>query len=129
MKRKAVKAQIRRIKKLGDKWLTPMGLKWWSIEHRFNASRKPFRHEGDRETVMKTTTAWQYRRAWIDFNVPLIATLSDHEVEHDYVHELCHILVEEMRGNPSDEQMHCERAVDSLADAFMWTREWDKGAR
>jgi len=44
-------------------------------------------------------------------------TMDGDEIERAVVHELCHILVNEMR---EDEIHHEERVVTGLQKAFMW---------
>lgn len=66
---------------------------------------------------------WEYLQAKVAINVPEVARMNDDKLERVLVHELCHILVAEMRGDPDVCSDHEERTVTQLAKAFIWTRD------
>jgi len=107
-------------------WQLRLGLKWWVIDlcfHRDPATIiERFSNPGDGEgvTLAMTTVRWQYLTATIEFNLPSWKGLSEKSIEHHILHELCHILVNEMREG---EIHHEERVVTGLTDAFLWTEE------
>lgn len=128
MKRKAYKRQRARIQVYFDKWITWLGLRWWDLEIHYYDKRKTFRKGTDarsHQTAMTIHARWEYGMASIAVNVPVLADLSDRELEEAVVHELTHALINEMREDDPDRK-HEERVVTTLTNAFMWTRN---GAR
>ncbi len=122
MKRKRFECQRERVQGLEGKWLKPLGLLWWRVEIYYFDSRKKWGLLHSDRAVMATNVDWPYRKAYIDVNVPLLATLSDADTENAFIHECMHILVEEMRAAGDDQQAHIERVCESLAQAFVWVR-------
>ena len=127
--------QKRRLLKLANRWIGPLGLKWWKLDLVYSRtpldSSKPGFY-----CQAKTSVAWEYLDATITWNMEAIEGLSDEELEKIFVHECCHILVNEMRmWGPSklDEEklheamLHEERVVTQLALAFLWTRKDGSG--
>jgi hypothetical protein len=124
--------QKARICKLIGKWVGPLGLKWWSLN--FTYSREPLESgKGESYACLGTCTAdWEYLTAQITFNLPALSKKSDADLEECFVHELCHVFVNEMRmwgekempTEKHDEAMHHEeRTVTQLANAFLWLRK------
>jgi hypothetical protein len=135
MNDKEYAAQKARIQTLSDKWIVPLGLKWWRVNLEFNRDVTGD-HGNGRCAVAETMVDWHYLLATITFNIPAVAEQADDELETMFVHECCHILVNEMRmwapknidADKNDEAMHHEeRVASTLANAFIWTRE--AGAR
>ncbi len=123
--------QKKRLLTLAERWITPLGLKWWKVDLVYAResldSSKPGWY-----CQAKTSVSWEYLDAKITFAMPDIVDVSDEALEKIFVHECCHILVNEMRmwaaeeisKEKMDEAMkHEERVVCGLASAFMWTRE------
>lgn len=119
-----------RIRKLADKWLTVLGLKWWSIDIEY--SRVPLETDAGAEWVCtaKASAKWEYLRGTLSFNVIELISKPDEELERIFVHECCHLLVNEMRmwgekrmsERECDEAMHHEeRVVCGMTSAFLWT--------
>lgn len=120
MKRKAFKAQTKRVQGILDKWVQPLGLKWFVLDILYYDEGDEF--PAGSTVVARTFADWRYRTAQIRVNVPLVAEQEDARLEHAMLHELMHILVQEMRANPGDGD-HEERVVDGLASAFRWARD------
>jgi hypothetical protein len=133
-------AQKARLKKLIDKWVKPIGLGWWNVQ--FAYSREPLdlgphiANTGTEQCVAKTHAHWQYLDALIEWNMQRIEEMDDEDLERAFVHELCHVFVNEMRmwGNAemetekADEAIrHEERVVTQLTNAFLWTRRAGTG--
>lgn len=114
----------KKIKRYLKKWVQPLGLLWWKIDAYYYDDPmemvRQFTVTDDNITYASVDTDWRYLRATIKFNLPAIAGRTDEEIESTVVHELCHILVCEMRENGVD---HEERVVTGLQRAFFWTRE------
>jgi hypothetical protein len=113
-----------KIKQYIDKWLKPLGLLWWKIDIIYlddpkELSEKEFFCDGN-ITLGRAYVNWQYGSATVYFNVPGFEGLNDEDIEMAVVHELVHILVNEMR---EEEMHHEERVVTGLTKAFIWTKE------
>jgi hypothetical protein len=96
--------------------------------------------EGSEETVdgdvagASVTSVWYYKQAVMDFMCGEIYTLAPLELELLVIHELCHILVNEMRewgegAGDTKDMHHEERVVTDLAMAFLQTKYYDKGTK
>lgn len=127
---KDFKTQRRRVQALLDKWLQPLGLLWWKIDVTWDKATICDDKGPDREHCLAHVhVQWEYLQAAITFHLFKILDENDENLERIVVHELCHILVKEMRAPiaPSDEvndewRKHEERVVSALASAFLWTR-------
>ena len=119
-------AQRQRILALIDKWVTPLGLRWWRLGFVYYREGLP-RPDDDPEgvTLFYVTSRWRYLTAHIKVNIPAIADLDDARLEWGFVHEMCHVLVNETRENGGDWLDHEERVCSTLANAFIWAREVD----
>lgn len=122
-----------RVKRLTDYWVETLGLTrlLWRINIRYHQSGDTMDARKDEDaycTLARTTVQWQYMDAHIDWNLPQLIDRDDDTVEYSVVHELCHILVREMRcdGGPSEHRAdilnHEERVVTHMARAFIWVR-------
>ena len=112
-----------KITKLIDKWLPNLGLKWWNIDFyydRENSKDKPRLDEGHSKLGANTYTQYPYKTAQIDFFLPALSNLDGKALENLVLHELIHILVNEMRYYDKDSD-HEERVVSDLTSAFLWT--------
>lgn len=112
--------QRKRIAKLLDAWTYRLGLRWWHITASYHG-RKRFHRGRLTEAFAVVTADWRYLSAHIEVNLPLARDLTDAELERCVVHELCHILVNEMRPAPRCTDGE-ERVCTTLAAAFLWTR-------
>lgn len=110
-----------RIKGYLIKWIEPLGLRWWDIEtvYHYEPEADYFKEDGSR-LLAKTTVQWEYAQAIINFNLTAWRGLSEREIERNVIHELVHILVNEMREG---ELHHEERVVTGLTRAFLWVYE------
>ena len=69
---------------------------------------------------------WQYLKATLRFDVEAVNDLDDEELDHLFVHECCHALVNEMREWDGEHGIdHEERVVTMLTNAFGWM--WQAG--
>lgn len=124
MKRKAYKRQRTRIRRCFDEWITKLGLRWWEIEIRYYDRQRFFRKASGagRNIAMRVWADWRYATATIAVNVPSLAKMDDDQLERAVVHELLHILVNEMREDDPYVK-HEERTVTTLTKAVMWVRD------
>lgn len=127
MNDKEYAAQKSRIEHLAEKWMQPLGLKWWHIKLVYNREADGDRDDG-RCCVAYTTVDWHYLLGTITFNMQAVAEQSDGDLENQFVHECCHILINEMRmwGDHDKAIKHEERVATTLASAFIWTKEAGK---
>lgn len=118
------------IKAAFDKWIVRLGLAWWDIEIVYYDDPMEiinrFRQIETGEMVPATVTAqWMYADAKISINLPTFEYIEDDKIERVVVHELVHILVNEMR---EEDICHEERVVSTLTKAFFWVDEFAREA-
>lgn len=124
-------AQKARVLAMATRWLKPLGLLWWRVEHQW--SREPLRTSAEDKAenwvcLARTRAKWQYLHVAFEWNLPAIADLTDERLETTFVHECVHALVAEMREWATEHEdggviLHEERVVTMLASAFLWTRQ------
>lgn len=103
-------------------WIERLGLGWWDIEvHYYDEPGeivRLFRQVDDGGIVPAFVDAnWMYATAKISVNLPAFADMEPDAIERIVVHELMHILVNEMREG---ELHHEERVVTQLTKAIFW---------
>lgn len=107
-----------------SKWVQRLGLNWWKIVVRTYDDPgeiiQRFRHSDDGIVAAICTADWRYAEATIDINLPAWVDMTEDEVERAVVHELVHILVNEMREG---ELHHEERVVTGITKAMFWVEE------
>lgn len=113
------------IMKVIDKWLTPLGLRWWEVNvvwmDKTQEILDTFDVSSDGNIVAaKVSADWKYGVARVYINLPAFKEIKRWRVERIIVHELVHILVNEMR---EDGLEHEERVVTGLTKAFIWTKQ------
>lgn len=126
MKRKAYKRHRKRCQAIFEAWLRPLGLLWWDVTINYYRDPSEFpvgTGSADARVAARVWAQWEYLQATIAINVAEIATMDDDELERVLVHELCHILVNEVCDDSKAESPHEERTVTQLAKAFIWTRD------
>lgn len=114
------------IKQAFAKWIPRLGLAWWDIDIVYYNDPyeiiQRFRTIETGEMVPATVTAqWMYADAKISINLPVFEFIEPDRIERVIVHELCHILINEMR---EDDIHHEERVVTQLTKAFFWVENW-----
>ncbi len=113
MKKKAFSREVVRLQTLCERWvdkLTP----GWRVSVICEPRRRQFWRGRNCQVLMSTACDWRYLEATITANVKACAELSDHELERTFIHELIHLLVNELAGQDSD---HEEHAVSLLTAA------------
>jgi len=124
MKKSKYEKQRQRLDPLFKKWVGKLGLSAYDITVRYYDKPKAFRKENGvgKNAVMVITPDWAYLEADIAVCMSLVAGLDDDKLEKYVIHELCHILVNQMRGwrqqRTPDEIAHEERVVSCLATLF-----------
>jgi hypothetical protein len=110
------------IKKYLSIWSYRLGLRWWTIDILMyddpTSILDNFGNEDNHIVLARTWVEWKYAHAKILFNLPEFCKLSEDKIEAAVLHELCHVLINEMREG---ELHHEERVVTQLQKAFNWT--------
>jgi hypothetical protein len=122
---KNVKKAKKLIKKYLGKWLKPLGLLWWDVTVIYYDDPeeiiKIFTPPESGILVCATTWAdWRYGTATLCINLSVFENMVEEKVEVAILHELIHILVNEMKEG---EQKHEERVVTQIQKAFLWTEQ------
>lgn len=103
------------------KWVKRLGLLWWDLELTYYTDPaeilREFTVTDDEMTQAKVYADWRYATAKILVNLPAFEGMTERKIERVIVHELCHVLVNEMR---EDDIHHEERVVTGLTKAFLW---------
>lgn len=117
------------IKQAFNKWVERLGLSWWEITVRYYDDPQEivvrFKSDDDKLVLARTYADWRYGTGTIDVNLPAWGELSDSEIERTVVHELIHILLNEIREG---EMHHEERVVTSLTKAVFWVDQFARDA-
>ena len=118
-----------RLVALRERWLEPLGLYQWDISWSYVRESAKFLvdNEADPDVVMCCNSRWSYMHAGIGFNMPLCAESDDEALELQFVHELSHVLVNELRWREGEDKdgyrmEHEEHVCSVLARAFISTR-------
>lgn len=104
----------RRIKRICDAWIRPLSFGWFQIT--IDYWREGFGDE-KRNIIARITSKWQYREAQIEWNMPKVKELPDEELEDTLLHELAHILLNEMEDYEDTERgrKHEEHVATGIA--------------
>lgn len=124
--KKRWEVQRERVKGLATKWVRRLGLGWWvRVEFRYYTSKEECERRfglgagaGGREVLMAAMVDWRYLEAVVTCNLRAMEQVKDEELEVYFVHELMHVLLNELEVSDPD---HEERVATWLALAFLWT--------
>jgi len=110
-------------------WRERLGLSHWRIDHTYHDG--PFLVDGalDSEATASCLARWQYQSASLNFNVRETEQLDDERLEEVVIHELGHILVNEMRPlnlpagwvRDASDAAHEEHVVTLITNAILYT--------
>ncbi len=122
-----------KVLKIYNSWKNELGLRDWAIRLHFE---RDVPEESTPFVVLGLTSAsWAYKIAEVTFKLENFKDRTDYEIEEIVVHELCHILVCEMRTTVGSRELademnrHEERVATQLARAFIWTRDAGRKAK
>jgi hypothetical protein len=101
-----------------DKWTKKLGLEWWVITCHYCDSHKFIEIENDKNALACCHVNWPYMTATIRVNKDHLADEKENNIETIVVHELMHILLNEMRDD-EDTIDHEERVATILAKCFL----------
>lgn len=102
------------VNKYLKKWKSNLFLGMWTIN--FNI-RSYLSDDGSHSTAATCDASWKYFTATIDFSLEQMEDLSEDEIEKIVIHELLHIVVNEMREDGID---HEERVTSHLQMIMSW---------
>ncbi len=114
------KRQRDRIKAVARKWRSTLGMYEWEIFTQYVDGDLLIDGTLSSTAAACANTIWEYKRATLKFNLKAVADMSDTELERVYIHEVMHVIVNEMR---EEDEKHEERVCTMLANAFMRTKE------
>lgn len=106
-------------------WIQFLGLSTWDIKVDYYKGKPKLDETGFR-TFATCSADWTHMTALICVYPKTMRALSEWGIEETIVHELIHILVNEMRYEGI---CHEERTVSHLAKTFMWVRDNSKDDR
>jgi hypothetical protein len=115
------KATIRATRASFDRWLWRLGLLWWSIKIYWCKEKNAKREFGKSNVLMRVYADWRYAEAHIYVNVPKLHKMDAKDIDSRVIHELAHVLVNEMREGKLH---HEERVVTQLTKAILWIDEF-----
>lgn len=115
--------QKNRIRKYTNKWRSLLGLWIWTGNIGFSEDRKKGEAEGT-EALADVYADWKYLDYDITFYLPCFVKKTEKDVERVVIHEMCHILVNEMR---EEGLKHEERVVSGLTNVLEWV--WQDGQK
>ena len=125
-------AERARVQEILNRWIKPLGLKWWSVHIEYFREPIPEEDEAPRShghvlphAVATCSCDWKYLRAILRFDLRSTEAMEPERLEWTVVHELMHIFLNETRAEDSDGDWldHEERVASQLANAFIWLRE------
>jgi len=101
-----------------NKWIKVLGLDRCQLTIDFSDEAKV--SEDGMHVIAETSASWQYNAALVIFYLANFDKIKPDRLEMAIIHELVHILVNEMRSyTASDGVCHEERVVCGLTDAIM----------
>ena len=133
MNDKEYEQQKNRVKKLLDKWRTPLGLGWWRVTLEYSREKSrgedtPSEHNADVngtwDVIFSTRSDFHYKVATITAFLPIIKDINDEDMERYFLHECMHILVTPMKHKDKGPQE--ELVATTLADTILWVVEGTK---
>jgi hypothetical protein len=115
--------QKKRLQALIKKWVKPAGFAWWRVDFIYSNAT----HPDNPDVTAETVSNWRYSHASITYYMLKVSEQSDEELEHTFVHELCHLPMSGMEF-PDNEQAQAifEKAVDDYAKHIIWASEFVK---
>lgn len=112
----------KKLKRLVSKWRHVMVLNSYRLD--FVWDRSYCRQAG---VAAEVKCSWTYKTILITFYLPEIEQLTDDEIEGVVVHELSHVLLHPVAGDPNDDQpdfnQKVEYATTCVAQAVQWAYE------
>lgn len=102
-----------------DKWIPKLGLEWWIIKCDFCSSHRFIQIEQSDSAMIFCHANWQYLEATLRVNKDELEEESPWKIELIAVHELMHIVLNEMHKPDDESKTHEERTATILAKCFL----------
>jgi hypothetical protein len=118
----------RRINVLTERWGAEIGMNWWKLQIAYERDGAAMGRDENWVCTMTAAAKWQYRDAKITVNCEMAHEADDETLEEWFVHELAHVLVNEMRAITSEEKVrdgwidHEEHVCVGIQRALVWAR-------
>jgi len=116
--RKQYRKCEKRVQRLYDKWWPLMALPQIEVTLRFHVGWANVNGNEDHDIVMTTSCLYEYREALIEVYLPKASTLKPKDLEHTFVHELCHVINAPIR-NLVEDGVALETATENMAQALL----------
>ena len=116
--------QKRRIQVIFKKWQPILRLTGWEFTWQYHRQCLPDAGPNAPrwEPLGRCTPMWEYKSALVEFVLSSVADLTDDELEGHIVHELVHVLVNELKEYDMERPetvKHEERVVTEVTWAFL----------
>lgn len=112
-----MKRERKLVRKYVKYWVHFMGLGYWDIAAVMKTEK--LKKKGGGIICGRTWVEWKYCTAYIEFYINNMAGFSEQKVEEVVVHELTHVLLNEMQKKGID---HEERVATMMRKAMIWTK-------
>ena len=108
-------------------WVPILGLDHWHIDILYHSEPPENWSKGQ---VGGCCVQWKYKEVTLGFLLTSLSDATEKRLEYIVVHELCHTVVNQMRGTMNwdhNDMANEERVVTEMAYAFIRARHWVKG--
>lgn len=102
-----------------DKWIPKLGLEWWIIKCDYCDSHEFIQIEQSDSAMIFCHASWEYLEATLRINKDEMEEESPNKIELIAIHELMHIVLNEMHQSDDESKLHEERTATILAKAFL----------
>ena len=119
---KEYREQKKRVESMINKWFKPMGMGWFDILFDWHRDERKEPTRNNIPAVADVECSWEYKRAKINWYLPVIQNIDDDELENMIVHEFVHILINsvDIEELPNEK---LEYATESVARALIWVKK------
>jgi hypothetical protein len=103
-----------------EKWYGPCGLGWWVITYEWCRDTRDYTPGANAKAAAAVThTNWVYRQATIDWNLDVLQTQNDTELEGIVIHEFAHVLIDCLMAHvPAKARDLMEYTTENVARAL-----------
>lgn len=119
-----------RVMEVFERWRYPLGLNMWRLHMRWNRLDKPAGDGILARVAGEATPDWRYLEATVEWYLPVLEDMDDEELEYVVLHELTHVVLNEMRESAGEGGIdHEERVVTQVAKVLQWVRDHGRDGR
>lgn len=113
--------QQKRVERYFQYWQRALWLEQWRTTFKWHRGEFS-QDESDGRTVMRVTSDYRYMQAEVEVYLPAVVDQEDEALERSVVHELSHVLLNEMHYWNEDGS-HEERVATTMSQAFVSMRD------